>query len=73
MKTLLTIQAAILLQGCAGEIVIKWTDPDTNIETSVEYTSARRAAITVSSAGVSIITGQLAINDETVRVLVKKD
>lgn len=71
MKALLII-LAITLTSCAAHITIKWTDPESKIENTIDYNSARRAAITVSSAGVAVITGQVLINDETVQILGKE-
>ena len=61
---LFIILAAILIQGCAAQIHIVCVDA------SVDYKSARQGAITCQHGGVSVITGKVAISDETAQVLI---
>ena len=67
---LLLIILLPLLTGCAGKIIIKWTDPTTLVQNSIDYTSMRRAVITIDKDGVAVMTGQIAISDETAQVLI---
>lgn len=60
----------LLLTGCAANIQIITIDPDTGITTNITVESARRTAI--STPNVTVITGQVLINDETVQVLAKE-
>jgi len=71
MKTLLII-LTLSLTSCAAQITIRWTDPETSIENTIEYTSARQAAITIDQSGVTVITGKVAISDETAQVLIRE-
>jgi hypothetical protein len=65
MKTLI-LTLLMLLPGCSAHISITQTAPDGTM-TEVTVDSARRTAI--STAGVTVITGQVLIDDETVRAL----
>ena len=71
MKPILLI-ILLVLSGCAGHIEIRWTDPVTLVENRVDYTSMRRAVITIDKDGVAVMTGQVAISDETARVLINR-
>jgi len=49
MKRLIaTLVLAALLTGCAAEINLTVTDPDSGLMTEVSYASARRAIIAVT-------------------------
>lgn len=65
------ILLSIILSGCVATINIKVTDPDSGVVTDVNYDSARRVAIAVADGDVTIISGQVLINDETVQALGK--
>lgn len=60
----------LLLTSCAATIEIKTTDPATGIVNQVKVESARRTAISTES--VTVLTGQVLINDDTVKVLAKE-
>ena len=63
----LWIIVLLVLAGCQAHIQIDWTDPVTGAANSVVYESARKAAI--SAGPVTIIMGEVAINNETVQIL----
>ena len=70
MKSLLIL---LLLTGCAATITITVNDPETGKElTRVEYKSARKALIQIDGTKVDIVTGEVAISQETAQVLVKE-
>ena len=68
MKALMII-ALMVLAGCRAHIEVVTTDPETGVTDRVTVKSARRTAI--STKGVTVITGQVLINDETVQALGK--
>ena len=66
MKPLLIL---LLLAGCT-EIQVQTTDPNTGAAETVTVKTVRRIAI--SSAKVTVISGQVLIDDSTVQVLAKE-
>ena len=73
MKILLLILAVFILANCAATIKVRVHDPVTgNLITSVDYNSARKALIRVEGIKVDIVTGEVAISQETAQVLVKE-
>jgi len=72
MKRLIaTLVLAALLTSCAAEIKLTVTDPDSGLMTEVNYASARRAVIAVTDGDITIISGQVLIDDATVQALGK--
>ena len=60
----------LLLCSCSATIEIKTTDPETGLVEHIKVESARRTAI--STGDVTVITGQVLIDDDTVKVLAKE-
>jgi len=58
-----------LLGGCAAQIEITTTDPETGVVDIIKLKSARRTAI--STGHVTVITGQVLMDDATVAALAK--
>lgn len=58
----------LLLAGCRGTIEIKLTGQGV-IEHTIKVETSRRTMVAVDGGQVTIITGQVAINDETVQAL----
>ena len=72
MKILLLLVCLILV-GCTATIKVRVHDPVTGkLLTSVDYNSARKALIRVEGIKVDIVTGEVAISQETAQVLVKE-
>ena len=69
MKALLIL---LLLTGCAGTIEIRMTDAETGDVNSFESTTARRQMIKIENGNITVITGQVAIDDNTAVALVSK-
>jgi len=67
------ILLSIILAGCTATIGIVITDPENGVMTDVRYESVRRVAIAVADGDVTIISGQVLINDETVQVLAQNN
>ena len=65
------ILLSIILAGCSATIGIIITDPESGVMTDVKYESARRAIIDVTNGDITIISGQVLINDATVQALGK--
>ena len=57
-----------LLTSCSGTITVKLTNPE-GISNNIEVETARRTLVSIDGAQVTIITGQVAISDETVQAL----
>jgi len=68
-KETIIFLAALLLTGCAATISIKTTDPVTGAANITEVKTARRVAIAVEGDKVTIISGQVLIDDATVQAL----
>ena len=58
----------LLLAGCSGTIEIKLTGEGV-IEHTIKVETSRRTMVAVDGGQVTVITGQVAINDETVQAL----
>ena len=58
----------LLLVGCRGTIEIKLTGENL-IEHTIKVETSRRTMVAVDGGQVTVITGQVAINDETVQAL----
>ena len=72
MKPLLILLLLFLI-ACTATIKVRVHDPVTgNLLTSVDYNSARKALIRVEGIKVDIVTGEVAISQETAQVLVKE-
>jgi hypothetical protein len=56
--------------GCAADIDLTMTDVECGT-VEVNYKSARKAAISMSCEGITVITGEVAINNESVQVLTR--
>ena len=68
MKHILII-LFLLTAGCAAQIEVVSTDPQTGIIDHVTIKSARRTAVSTST--VTVLTGQVLIDDATVQALAK--
>ena len=66
--TLLLLLVVVLLAGCRGTIEIKLTG-EGMIEHTIKVETSRRTMVAVDGGQVTVITGQVAINDETVQAL----
>ncbi len=69
---LMLFLAMAVLAGCQASITVKFIDPDTDWLTVVEYKSMRKALIEVDKNGVMVVTGEVAIDQETARVLIRE-
>lgn len=69
MKPLLILIATLLLCACS-EVEVKITDPDSNDLIVATYKGPRK--VTLEVPGIKVAVGEVAINNETVKVLVKE-
>lgn len=65
MRSLLLV---LLLTGCSGTISIISTSPN-GVDNRIEIDTARRTVVALNGGEITVMTGQVAIDDSTVQAL----
>ncbi len=69
---LMLFLAMAVLAGCQATIKVKLTDQDGKVLCDIVYESMRKALIECDKNGVMVVTGEVAIDQETAKVLIRE-
>ena len=68
MRALVLVLLLACLPACTGTITVRLINPE-GISNDIQVETSRRTLVSIDGTQVTVITGQVAISDETVQAL----